>query len=481
MDQRESAPHALAQDLLRRRGYGMFIHFGVNTFNEIEWSDGTLPVASYRPTQLNPDGWIRLAKEAGFRHVVLVTKHHDGFCLWPTTSTDYSVGTSPVPRDVVGEVAAACRRHGVELGLYYSLWDRHEPSHDTDTDAYVEYVLGHLRELLTGYGPVCELWFDGGWAKQPHEWRLAEVYDLVHQLQPACAVTVNHTTTKREDPTAIVNAEDAVAGDPLKYWPVDFRTKDPSLVRLPDPVDYLTPDGATVSLPFEHTVCLSERANWFQKAQPVSPRSIDELEELFYWCTAQGNALLVNVPPGVDGRVSTADSEAVLQLADRLGIRDGSAALPAGLVDQAREASVRATSATDDAHGAGAVVDGAPEATWWEAAETPAELVLERPDGFRFDRVVIAEKCDETSLGDEFSIVRTPRVTGFAIDALRDGSWTRVHEGSVIGPVRVVRLPAPVEAEAVALRVTGSDGAPRIQRISLKLDENRQPRSAAVG
>jgi alpha-L-fucosidase len=125
-----------AQQNQIKRGYGMFIHFGVNTFNETEWSDGTLPVNSYNPDKLDCDQWIKTAWEAGFRYVILITKHHDGFCLW----------------------------------------DRHEPSHNSsDPQDYVDYMKNQLAELLSNYGAITEIWFDGAWAKKSSEWHVEEI------------------------------------------------------------------------------------------------------------------------------------------------------------------------------------------------------------------------------------------------------------------------------------------------------------------
>ena len=121
-------PNLAQQDMIKR-GYGMFIHFGINTFNNIEWSDGTLPVESYNPTNLDPDQWVRTAKEAGFRYVLLVTKHHDGFCLWDSKYTTYDVASSPVKTDVVKAVSEACKKYGIGFAIYYSLWDRKEPTY----------------------------------------------------------------------------------------------------------------------------------------------------------------------------------------------------------------------------------------------------------------------------------------------------------------------------------------------------------------
>lgn len=179
-----------------QRRFGMFLHFGVNTFNNTEWSDGTLPVESYCPSAIDADSWVRTAYEAGMNYVVLITKHHDGFCLWDTHTTTYSVNYSPNQTDVVRAVADACRKYGLRLGLYYSLWDRHELCYGDD-EAYVQYMEKHLTELLDGrYGEVVELWFDGAWDKPCRAWQLDRLYNHVKQMQPMCQIGVNHTVGK---------------------------------------------------------------------------------------------------------------------------------------------------------------------------------------------------------------------------------------------------------------------------------------------
>ena len=229
---------------------------------------------------------MKTAKEAGFRYVILVTKHHDGFALWNSKYTDYDVASSPVKTDVVAAVAKACKKYGIELGLYYSLWDRHELSHnDPNPDAYVGFMKNQLTELLSNYGDICELWFDGGWAKKDADWKLAEVYAHIKKLQPGCLVTVNHTIGKKENITAVQQPQDMQEGDPIRFWPVDFSTKDPNLARWDDPKLY-TYNNGNHYLILEHTLCLSDRWNWFQKKAILPARGVDELEELFYWATA---------------------------------------------------------------------------------------------------------------------------------------------------------------------------------------------------
>ena len=254
-----------AQRAQMERKYGMFIHFGINTFFDTEWSDGRLSVSGYRPTSIDADGWVRNAYEAGMNYVILITKHHDGFCLWDTTTTDYCVNKSPCPTDVVAEVAKACKKYGIGLGLYYSLWDRHEPCYK-DNAAYHDLMCAHLTELLGDkYGEICELWLDGAWDKHPWQWDVARLYDLAHRLQPDIAFAVNNTigkaglfklTSRRYLPHRYRE------GMPIRYFPTDFRLWDPFFPPEADPKLY-SHGGKSYYLPFEATICMRPPNNWF--------------------------------------------------------------------------------------------------------------------------------------------------------------------------------------------------------------------------
>ncbi|NUN98791.1 MAG: alpha-L-fucosidase, partial [Candidatus Omnitrophica bacterium] len=136
----------------------MFLHFGMNTFTNREWGEGTEDPKQFNPTRLDSRQWAREAKHAGFKWVILTAKHHDGFCLWPSAHTEHSVRNSPWLEgkgDVVAELAEACREEGLRLGLYLSPWDRHEPRYN-DSPAYDEYFKAQLTELLSNYGPISE-------------------------------------------------------------------------------------------------------------------------------------------------------------------------------------------------------------------------------------------------------------------------------------------------------------------------------------
>lgn len=315
-------PNPVQQAQIARR-YGMFIHFGINTFFDKEWSDGTLPASGYKPTAIDADGWVRNAYEAGMNYVILITKHHDGFCLWDTQYTDYGVNNSGNKTDVVAEVAKACTRYGVGLGLYYSLWDRHERCYRDDA-AYTEYMCRQLTELLGGkYGKVVELWLDGGWDKRPKRWHLDKIYDLVHTLQPDCAVAVNTTigNPRRKKPSNRYLPERYREGMPIKYFPSDFRLFDPHFTREDDPKLYAH-DGELYYLPFEATICIRNMNNWFWDSKYAADKPVEKdfIVEKYRLLTERQNLLVVNVAPDADGKQIEGDIRRLQEVAEELGI-----------------------------------------------------------------------------------------------------------------------------------------------------------------
>ena len=197
-----------------------------NTFKDVEWSDGSIPATAYNPKKLDCDQWVRVARDAGFRYVLLVTKHHDGFCMWGSKYTTYDVASSPVKTDVVGAVAKACKKHGLKFAIYYSLWDRSAPSYkDKNPKKYTDYMCKQLTELLTGYGEVCELWLDGEWDRKVEDWDIPRVYKLVKKLQPHCAVGINHTIVLNEKNRRYAPPDSMVVDNKYFFqcFPSDFR------------------------------------------------------------------------------------------------------------------------------------------------------------------------------------------------------------------------------------------------------------------
>ena len=231
-----STPHLVPtpeQLTWQRDGFGVFFHFGVNTFAGKEWSDGTLSPQIFDPTDLDADEWVRLARDMGAKYVILTAKHHDGFCLWPTATTDYSVASSPWKNgrgDVVREIADACRKHDMKLGLYLSPWDRHAPEYE-DPAAYDALYLAQLRELCTDYGELHELWFDGaGSAGREYAWDA--IGALITELQPGGMVFNMGPATIRW-----VGNEDGLASDPVRYvtTSADLNNYDDGVLTTAEP------------------------------------------------------------------------------------------------------------------------------------------------------------------------------------------------------------------------------------------------------
>ncbi|WP_114855975.1 alpha-L-fucosidase [Brachybacterium sp. YJGR34] len=381
----------------QRDGLGVFFHVGINTFAGKEWSDGTVPAHLFDPSDLDTDQWVRTARDLGAKYVVLTAKHHDGFCLWPTATTTYSVASSPWKGgqgDVVGDLAAACRRHGMKLGLYLSPWDRNAPQYE-DPAVYDEFYLAQLRELCTNYGELFELWFDGaGSAGREYAWD--RIGALIAELQPGAMVFNMGPATIRW-----VGNEDGLAADPCDYVTrsTDLNNYDPDVVEL----------GEARYLPPECDVSL--RRGWFWQ-EGEEPKSVPHLLEIHDRSLGLGANLLLNVPPNREGRIGEDDAARLVEFRAALDARFGR-----------------------------------PVAARLESTMTPSggRVRAHLPGVALFDHVEIAE---DITAGQR---VRSHRVL--------DSDGSVLAEGGTIGVRRLHRLPAAVEAAAVIVEVEGEGAA----------------------
>lgn len=311
-----------AQQAQINRKYGMFIHFGINTFHDEEWTDGSKSALSYAPKEIDAEQWVKSAKEAGMKYVIMVVKHHDGFCLWDSQYTDYDVASSSNKTNVVEEVAKACRKQGIALGLYYSLWDRkvNPDVENNESDArYNEYMLKQLEELLDitkKYTHVVEFWFDGGWMKENYRWPVTDIYQTIKREEPDCLVGINWTIGSKDNPNAHgITPDKQQNGFPIRYFPSDFRLGDPHIPTDNDPKVFAH-DGKLYYMPWESTVCISER--WFFNTTDKTYKSVEELEKLYRQCTKNDNILILNCPPGRDGKLREKDVELLKELRQRI-------------------------------------------------------------------------------------------------------------------------------------------------------------------
>lgn len=303
-----------------QRKYGMFIHFGINTFYDEEWTDGSKPASSYKPLTVDADQWIRTAKEAGMKYVILVTKHVDGFCLWDSKYTQYDVGSSGNKTNVVEAVAKACKKYGIGMGIYYSLWDRHQNANLADTSldqAYNAYIVNQIKELIgiiNHYTTPVELWLDACWEKKRARWPIAAIYKTVKQLAPQCQVGVNWSIGLPDNPdpdSTFILPSMQKKGFPIRYFPSDFRMGDPYLPADPDP-KLFSHDGKLYYMPWETTVCISQK--WFYNTKDTVYKTAPELLQLYKRATAQDNILILDLPPDRTGRLREKDRQLVFSL-----------------------------------------------------------------------------------------------------------------------------------------------------------------------
>lgn len=293
---------------------GMFVHFGVNTYSDREWGLGTEDPASFNPVSLDARQWVRTARSAGCQYIVLTAKHHDGFCLWPSKVTKHSVRSSPWRfgnGDVVRDLARAARDAKIGLGLYLSPWDRNAPSYGSG-EPYNDLYIAQLTELLSDYGPLMEVWFDGAngegpnGKRQKYDW--PRIHSTVRRLQPDALIFSDAGPDIRW-----IGNERGVAGEP------NWCTVDPRIVTEPglDGPQIIAalqngnaPPEGSVWRPGEAPVSI--RPGWFHHpAENDKVKSADALMELWFNCVGRNANLLINVPPARDGLLSAADVRAM--------------------------------------------------------------------------------------------------------------------------------------------------------------------------
>lgn len=282
-----------------------FLHFTVNTFTNKEWGDGTESPAIFNPSKLDARQWVSELKGAGFKVAIITAKHHDGFCLWPSKFTDHSVINSPWKNgkgDVVKEVADACKEYGIKFGFYLSPWDRHEPTYGTN--AYNDHYKNQLKELLSNYGEVAEVWFDGakGANAKAMEYDFKGYWDLVRKLQPKAVMFSDVGPDVRW-----VGNEAGNAGETC-WSTIDTTGMAPGKADA----KYLNTGDPNGKLWIPAETDVSIRPGWFwHEAENNKVRSPKNLVDLYYKSVGRNSLLLLNIPPNKDGLFEETDVNAI--------------------------------------------------------------------------------------------------------------------------------------------------------------------------
>ncbi len=415
----------------------MFVHFGMNTFTGRSTGLGTEDPRLFNPTELDCAQWVRAAKDAGFKGMILTAKHHDGFCLWPTQTTKHSVKYSPWEGghgDVVRDFADACHAAGMKLGIYCSPWDRSQPNYDTDKPAYARLYRAQLTELLSNYGPVYEMWFDGNKANVA-DW--PNVIHVVRTLQPDAIIKQGPRVTPIAEDVRWVGNEQACA--PLASW---------SVYPAPRATD-VAADAPRLWFPVECDTMMV--GHWFWDDQP--PRDLATLLNYYYTSVGRNSILMLNVAPDRRGKFSDASLVRLREFRaalDSIFKRDFAAGRPATATN------VRGN---DPAFGAGAAVDG-DKATYWATDDGVTTASLEVDLGSEVEFNVIRTE-EMISLGQ--------RVERYRVEIPDGTGWRTIAQGSTIGYRKLDRIPK-VKAAKVRLTILAARACPTIRGFGLHLD-----------
>ena len=432
-----------------------FIHFGVNTFSGMEWGHGNEDPKSFNPSELDTDQWCRIFKEAGLTGVVLTAKHHDGFCLWPSALTEHSVKNSPWndgEGDLLFDLSQSCEKYGLHLGLYISPWDRNNPLYGTG-DEYNEYFASQLRDILTNYGTVTEVWFDGACGEGPNGKR--QVYDwplfhsVVRELQPGAVMFSDGGPDIRW-----IGNEQGFAGE--TNW--STLNRDDFYPGVPNKTKALNEgqEGGTHWLPGE--VDVSIRPGWFYHAdQDDKVKTPDKLMHIWLESVGRNANLLLNFPIDQRGLVHENDQAAVLAMHKKIETFTAN--------DVALGAVVRASNFRD-AYQPSTVVDGKPDTFWaTEDGVTTAAIEVEFSTSEVIHGIDIAEHIQ---LGQ--------RVRSFVVEAQTKNGWEEVAKGTTIGHRRILAFD-PISATGVRIRITDSLGPITIETLNVYATNSSEPQT----
>ncbi|WP_187262020.1 alpha-L-fucosidase [Pontibacter beigongshangensis] len=380
-----------------------FIHFTVNTFTGKEWGDGTESPSIFDPVDFDARAMIRTLKETGFEMAIITAKHHDGFCLWPSAYTEHSVKNSPWRNgkgDMVKEIEEACREYGVKFGFYLSPWDRHNPAYGTP--AYNAYYKNQLKELLTNYGEVAEVWFDGakGENAKDMQYDFDGYWQMVRELQPGAVMFSDVGPDVRW-----VGNETGNAGETC-WSTINVTAENAPGKMSPSYLNIGDPEGA-LWLPAETDVSI--RPGWFYHEEEDSKvKTGPELVELYYKSVGRNSLLLLNIPPNKRGVFSEIDKQSLYEFRSILN------------------ETFRENFATEKINKT--LTDK--ELSSYVTLKTGKPYVLDFKKSISFDRVALQENIAEGQRNAE------------ALLEYWDGkSWKELSRFTTIGHKRLFRLP----------------------------------------
>jgi len=400
---------------------GAIIHFGPNTFLDQEWGDGTADPKVFNPTQFDPDQWMSALQVAGIQYVIFVAKHHDGFCLWPTSQTDYSVKSSPFENgqgDVVARVEKAARKYGLKFGVYLSPWDRHEPRYNNAAE-YDKYYAAELDELAQNYGDLEEFWLDGA-GSGGHVYNFPRIIEELRMFQPNTLVFADVALFDYGDVRWVGNENGIIT---YENWNVIDRH---GFLRW-RPVEADTP---------------LRKSHWFWHPNDESSlKSLSELMDIYDQTVGKGGQLVLGIAPDRRGLLPEADVERLKEFGKEIRSQYSN-----NLARTHQRMSPNAELAFDG-----------DSDTFWSAPvgshHGVLDLAFEKP--IRFDSTLIMEWLNDGQ-----------HIQRYAVEVFQKGRWIAVARGSAIGHKRIQHF-APVSADRVRLNILFSSSEAHIREFQV--------------
>jgi alpha-L-fucosidase len=434
--------------------YYAFVHFSLNTYTDQSWGYGNEDVKLFNPEKADCRQWARICKEAGMKGIIITAKHHCGFCLWPSKYTEYSVKNAPWKNgkgDMVREMADACKEYGLKLGIYLSPWDRN--SKDYGKPEYITYFRNQLTELLTNYGEIFEVWFDGanggdGYYGGANETRKIDrtiyydwinTYKLVRKLQPN--IVIWNDGGDRAD-LRWVGTESGYVGE--TNWSLLNATGD-----VPENMLRYGVENGNSWVPGE--VNTSIRPEWFYHlSEDTKVKTLPQLMDTYYNSIGRNGTLLLNFPIMPNGLIHPNDEKAALEFGKAV-----KEAFAVNLVEQ-KKASASNVRGNSKDFGADKAIDS-DKNTYWTTDDdvVTASLTIDLGKPTTFNRFMAQEYI---RLGQ--------RVKAFTVEALVDGTWKELAKETTIGYKRILRFPT-VKATQVRFTITDSKSCPVISNIGI--------------
>lgn len=439
-----------------------FLHFGINTFTNKEWGDGKEDISQFNPADLDAGQWISALKAAGFKQVIITAKHHDGFCLWPTKYTDHAIQNTPYKNgkgDVVKEVAEACKKYDMGFGVYLSPWDRNSALYG-DSARYNTFFENQLTELLSNYGKVDEVWFDGANGEGPNGKK--QVYDfdnwykLIRKLQPNAVIAVQGPDVRWVGTESGVGREMEWSvlpiGETSQQKIAAASQKEvmviPSITGKYDDQDRgsrakIMIASGLVWYPAETDVSI--RPGWFyHPAEDVKVKTGSQLLETYFTSVGRNGILLLNFPPNTRGLLSDADVKNLQSFAQKRTATFANNLLKGSVVKSANGQNF--PTLTDGKYNTYFTTKG-------NDTTSTIEFTLSKPQ--TFDVLLLQE-----------NIAIGQRVEKFNAEYFTGTEWKTFAEGTTIGYKRLLKF-APISAQKVRLNILSSRLNPTLSEIGL--------------